>query len=145
MATVRLHHLKGLNPAVRRKIRDTLRAQSQAPHGDTTTLPNSQTSTSKWRNVRTTVDGLTFASKREARRYAELKIELLAGNIAELELQKPFALDINGIHICDDVADFVYPRQGVQIVADAKGKATDLYRIKQALMRAIYDIEIVEV
>ena len=91
------------------------------------------------------MDEITFASKREANRYAELRIELLAGEIAELELQKTFSLAVNGVHICDYIADFVYQRNGVQIVEDAKGKATDLFRIKQALMRAIHRIDVVEV
>ncbi|CAG0964584.1 hypothetical protein ANRL3_01099 [Anaerolineae bacterium] len=104
-----------------------------------------ETTQSKWRNVRTTVDEFTFASKREANRYAELKIELLAGEIAELELQKTFSLDVNGVHICDYIADFVYQRNGAQIVEDAKGKATDLFVVKKALMRAIHGIDVIEV
>ena len=104
-----------------------------------------QKAPSKWRNVRTTVDGIQFASQREARRYAELKIELRAGEITDLKLQKRFALRVNGIHVCDYVADFVYHRKGIRVVEDAKGKATDVYRIKRALMRAIHGVEIVEV
>ena len=104
-----------------------------------------QKAPSKWRNVRTTVDGIQFASQREARRYAELKIELRAGEITDLKLQKRFALRVNGIHVCDYVADFVYRRKGIRVVEDAKGKATDVYRIKRALMRAIHGVEIVEV
>ena len=84
-------------------------------------------------------------SQREANRYAELKIELQAGEIADLELQKRFALCVNGVHICDYIADFVYCRQGIPVVEDAKGKPTDVYKIKRALMRAIQGVEIVEV
>lgn len=90
------------------------------------------------------VDGITFDSRREANRYAELRLELLAGDITDLELQKPYSLDVNGIHICDYVADFVYQRNGKQTVEDAKGKATVEYKIKRALMRAIHGITIVE-
>jgi hypothetical protein len=42
------------------------------------------------------------------------------------------------------VADFAYKRNGEEIVEDAKGKATELYRIKKALMLAVLGIEIVE-
>ena len=93
------------------------------------------------------MDEITFASKRERNRYAELRIELLAGDAkrAELELQKTFSLDVNGVHIGDYIADFACQRNGVQIVEDAKGKATDLFRIKKALMRAIHRIDVVEV
>ncbi len=114
------------------------------PDGNTH-LANPPASKSKWHNVRTTVDGITFASKHEANRYAELKIEQLAGEITDLELQKPFSLDVNGVHICDYVADFVYRKGGHFIVEDAKGKRTDLYKIKRRLMFAIYGVEIHEV
>ena len=144
MATVRLRNLKGLPPEVRQRIRATLRSQPRETTNEVESVANQQPSKSKWRNVRTSVDGITFASKREANRYAALKIELLAGEITDLELQKPFRLDVNGVHICDYIADFVYRRDGVQVTEDAKGKATELYRIKKALMRAIYGIEILE-
>ncbi len=71
-------------------------------------------------------------------------MELLASEITDLELQKVFRLDVNGIHICNYRADFVYTRDGVQIVEDAKGKPTDVYKIKRALMLAIRGIKIVE-
>lgn len=145
MATIRLRNLRGVDPSLRKRIRDALRDQERGIHHDDGNSSDLQKSKSKWRNVRTTIDGITFASKREANRYSELKLELLAGEISELELQKPFSLDVNGVHICDYVADFVYKRNGIQITEDAKGKATDLYKIKRALMRAVHGIEIIEV
>lgn len=145
MATVRLRSLNGLNPEIKKRIQKTLRTQREENLGVAASLSESEKPRSKWHNVRTTVNGITFASKREADRYAELKLELLAGEIDDLELQKPFSLEVNGMHICDYIADFVYKRDGLQIVEDAKGKATDVFRIKRALMRAVLGIEIVEV
>ncbi len=137
--------MKGLDPEVTRRIRTALIAAKDDNRDPNTLTTDAQKEESKWHNVRTTVDGITFASKREADRYAELRLELLAGEISALELQKRYSLDVNGVHICDYVADFVYKRDGLQIVEDAKGKATDLYKIKRALMRAVLSIEIVEV
>ncbi len=145
MATIKLQNLRGLDPSARKRIRDALSDQERGNHRDDGKFVEQQKSNSKWRNVRTTVDGIKFASKREANRYGELKLELLAGEIGDLELQKPFSLDVNGVHICDYVADFVYKRNGIQITEDAKGKATDLYKMKRALMLAVHGIEIVEV
>lgn len=143
MATLRLLNLKGLDPETKRTIRQALRPGSgQVIAG--AALLDSEESNSKWHNVRTTVDGNTFASKHEAERYSELKLEQLAGEITELELQKPYRLDVNGVHICDYIADFVYQRKGVRVTKDAKGKPTGLYLVKKALMRAIYGIDIVE-
>jgi hypothetical protein len=144
VATIRLRNLKGLNPEVRQRIRETLRAQPPEHLGDEGLLSDPRESKSKWHNVRTMVDGITFDSKREAERYAELKVELMAGEITDLELQKPFSLVVNGILICNYIADFVYRRNGELVVEDAKGKATDVYVIKRALMRAVFGIEIVE-
>lgn len=47
---------------------------------------------SKHKAVRTTLDGITFASKGEAGRYAELKLLERAGVIEGLILQKSFEL-----------------------------------------------------
>ena len=136
--------LRDLGPEARRQVREALRSTKSMVTSASAALVEHET-ISKMRNVRTTVDGITFDSKREANRYAELRLELLAGEIAELELQMPFSLDVNGFHVCDYVADFVYVRNGLQVVEDAKGKPTDVYVIKRALMRAVHGIKIVEV
>jgi hypothetical protein len=46
----------------------------------------------KYRNIKTIVDGITFASKKEAKRYSELKLLERAGMITDLELQPAFNL-----------------------------------------------------
>ena len=97
------------------------------------------------RNVRRKViNGIEFASTREARAWQDLCLIQQAGQISELRRQVPFALDINGVHICDYVADFVFVRSGQQIVQDAKGFRTEIYRLKRKLMLAIHGIEIIE-
>ncbi len=50
---------------------------------------------SKYKAVRTEVDGIKFASKKEARRYGELLLLQRAGEISNLELQVPFLLTCN--------------------------------------------------
>lgn len=147
MATVRLRTLKGLDPEVRRRIRKALSVAKDDNRDPNAIPPASQEEESKWHNVRTTVDGINFASKREANRYSELKLELLAGEISELELQKSYSLDVNGIHICNYVADFVYRRRGDLVVEDVKSNATltSLYKVKKKLMRAVRGVQIREV
>lgn len=101
----------------------------------------------KYGNMRTMVDDIKFSSKKEARRYGELKLLLAAGEIGSLKLQPRFPLEIAGQLICTYVADFAYTshKTGKRIVEDAKGFRTDVYRIKKKLVKAIYDIEIQEV
>lgn len=108
---------------------------------------------SKFRNVPTVVDGITFASKWEAHRWRELVLEARVGTIRNLERQRPFAIVISERHVCDYVADFVYDRwtetaaggSWQRVVEDAKGVRTETYRLKRKLMRAVLGIEIVEV
>lgn len=107
---------------------------------------------SKHRNIKTVVDGITFDSKKEARRYKELMLLLQAGKITNLELQKKYELipkqrKSNGkLELaCSYVADFVYIEGGIQVVEDVKGKATRDYIIKRKLMLKVHGIEIKEV
>lgn len=96
---------------------------------------------SKYRAVPTVVDGIRFASKREAARYEELKLAQHAGDISELELQPNFPLWVEGVLICTYRADFKY-REGAQLVIeDVKGFRTPEYEIKAKLFKALYRYE----
>jgi len=102
----------------------------------------------KFANIPTTVDGIKFASRAEARRYGELKLLERANQIRNLELQPKFPLVVNGELVCTYVADFAYSLDGtLGVVEDVKSKATKTpqYRIKVKLLRALYGIEVREV
>jgi hypothetical protein len=103
---------------------------------------------SKYGNIRTKLDGYTFDSKAEARRYQELRLLEKAKKIHSIEVHKPFSLDCHGTHICDYEADFCYWarfKNGVlYVVEDVKGKRTDVYRLKKKLMKALLGIDILE-
>jgi len=95
--------------------------------------------------VRTQVDGISFASKKEATRYGELKLLEKAGQIAGLELQVRFPIFVNNVLICHYVADFCYWEwvsrgEGQEVlnyvVEDAKGMRTEIYRLKKKLFEA---------
>ena len=110
----------------------------------------------KYGNMKTEIDGITFASKHEAQRFAELKLLERAGEITDLQLQRVFTLigaqrDKDGKIIerpCKYIADFAYKdKNGSLIVEDAKSPATrtDVYKSKRKLMLSIYGIRIQEV
>ena len=106
---------------------------------------------SKYRNKRVTIDGITFDSQREGRRYTELKLLEKAGYITDLKLQVPFELvptqRKDGKVISRKVsyiADFTYMENGKYIVEDVKGCKTDVYRLKKALMMHVHGIEVIE-
>jgi len=99
----------------------------------------------KFRAQATVVNGIRFDSKREARQYQLLKALADSGNIFGFRLQPKYSLTVNGVHICDYVADFCWhDKEGKLVVADAKGVRTREYKLKRALMRAVLGIEIVE-
>lgn len=98
----------------------------------------------KFRNVKTTVDGITFASKKEAKRYCDLKLMVKAGVFKDLTLQPEFPIEVNGVKICKYVADFSYYENGKRVIEDVKGFRTPAYRLKKKLMLAVHGINIFE-
>ena len=101
----------------------------------------------KYRAKPTTIDGIRFASKAEARRYQELKLLERAGEIHNLETHPKYTLVVNDQVICTYTADFRYEENGEVIVEDVKSRPTMTYsyKLKKKLMKAIYNIDIKEV
>jgi Protein of unknown function (DUF1064) len=101
----------------------------------------------KYRAVRTTIDGITFDSKREAARYLELRTLERAGLITNLQRPKPYQLTVNGVKIGRYKPDFTYVENGAEVVEDVKSPATKKardYVLRKKLMLAIHGIEIRE-
>ena len=114
----------------------------------------------KYRNVKVVVDGLKFDSKKEGRRWQDLKLLEKAGEISDLQRQVKYPIDINGIHVCNYFADFVYlelvevadKKSGLcksrLIVEDVKNpynrKHDSTYILKKKLIKAVYGISLLE-
>ena len=127
--------------------------------------PRGYAKKSKYGANKTEVDGITFDSRKEARRYAQLKLMERAGAISDLQLQVKFILIpaqrepdktgkrggvIKGKTIereCSYIADFVYidTSTGKTVIEDAKGMKTEVYKIKKKLMLYVYGVQIKEV
>lgn len=105
--------------------------------------------TNKYGNKKTTVDGITFDSSKEAHRYGELVMMQRAGLISGLERQPKFDLIVNGEKVGKYTADYRYFDHvaGHTIVEDVKSKPTmtAVYRLKKRLMKAIHRIDIKEI
>ena len=122
----------------------------------------------KYHNQKITIDGVTFDSKKEARRFQELKILEKAGQISKLERQVKFTLipaqrepDTIGARggrkpgklierECAYFADFAYIEkqengEKVVVVEDTKGMKTPEYIIKRKLMLYRFGIRIREI
>ena len=100
----------------------------------------------KYRNKRTVcLSKHPHSSKKEAGRCDLLTAMWQNGEISNLEQQPRFPLNVNGIHICDYIADFKYiDAEGHTIVEDTKGMRTSVYRLKSKLLRATWNIAIYE-
>lgn len=103
----------------------------------------------KYRNVKTVVDGITFDSIKESRRYGELKLLERAGRITGLQVQPAFRIVVNNCLICTYKADFRYVTDtphasGQVVIEDCKGFLTPVYRLKKKLMLAVHGISVVE-
>lgn len=105
---------------------------------------------SKYHAKKTTVDGITFDSRKEADRYLTLKAMEEEGLIRDLRRQVRYelvpAFDVDGRHyrpVCY-IADFVYREDGREVVEDVKGMVTDVYRLKSKLFARRYGIRIRE-
>lgn len=106
---------------------------------------------SKYKNVRTEVDGITFDSKAEAHRYSVLALLEKGDEISGLELQPEFPIMVGHIERPAEMvkcrtyrADFRYTdtKTGDVIVEDVKGFDTPLSRYKRQLVKANYGITV---
>ena len=120
---------------------------------------------SKYHSKKVTIDGETFDSIKEYRRWCELKLLEKAGKIICLERQVKFVLVpaqyeqkfdekkkqmVKGKCIereCAYYADFVYmdAETGRRTVEDTKGFQTKEYIVKRKLMLYLHGIKIQEV
>ena len=108
----------------------------------------------KYHNKKTTIDGMLFASKKEANYYIKLKLMQQAGIIWDLELQKKYVLqkaftfNDKTIREISYYADFVYKdKEGLHVVDIKGGKATktDVYKLKKKLFIKKYGLDIEEI
>lgn len=104
---------------------------------------------SKYRNIKVKAFGKKFDSAGERDRYFYLTEARDRGQIRNLQRQVEYSLDVNGVHICNYIADFVYERlfEGAavyQVVEDFKGgyRLPPDWPIKQKLMKACHGIDV---
>ena len=123
-------------------------------------------SRSKYHAKKVTHNGITYDSKKEANRHAELLLLERGGAISELQRQVKFTLlpahyenyaryGKDGKPLKDGqrcveravfyVADFVYRQDGALIVEDVKGIRTKEYILKRKMMLHFHGIKIREV
>jgi len=84
------------------------------------------------------IDGITFDSRAEGRRYSQLKLLERAKEIKALAVHPTFPLKINGVTIGTYKPDFVFFEGGRQIVEDVKGVVTKDASLRMRVFMALY-------
>lgn len=104
----------------------------------------------KYQERKTEIDGITFDSAAEARRYVHLKMLEAAGEIKDIEIQPKWELQPSfkrgkrTIRAITYRADFRYTEvaTGESVVEDVKGMETEVFRLKAKMLLYQYDIEV---
>lgn len=124
-------------------------------------------SPSKYKAKKTVVDGITFDSKKESKRYQELKLLEKAGKISNLQTQVKYVLIPAQYLPTGEVyrqgknkgkpkmklaereiayyADFQYEEDGQTVVEDVKGMRLSDYKLKRKMMLYFHGIQIKEI
>ena len=101
----------------------------------------------KYHNTPTELDGFKFPSKREANRYAELRLLEKAGEIKDLEVHPHYDFIVNGQKIgrgytadsayleLTRIADILCP---IRVTEDVKGYKVRDWRRTADLFKALY-------
>lgn len=100
---------------------------------------------SKYNAIKTEYNGVTYDSKKEAKRAVELDYLLKAGEIKNLGRQIKFPVEINGKHVFTYHADFAYETAaGEKVVEDVKGLETTVFKLKAKCIEAYYGFKIIK-
>lgn len=110
---------------------------------------------SKYGAIKTTIEGITFDSQKEAHRYRELLLLKSAGEVTEIVLQPEYELIPGFTHKATGKrirpmrykADFLVTyADGHQEIEDVKGFVNQTYALKKKLFMARYpDLTIKEI
>ncbi len=95
----------------------------------------------KYNAIRTELDGIKFDSKKEARRYSELKLLQRSGEVVFFLRQVPFHLPGRVTYRCDFQ---VFWSDGTVGFEDVKGMRTAQYIAKKKIVEAMYPVQIEE-
>ncbi len=96
----------------------------------------------KFHAIRSESDGFKFASKKEQKRYLELKMLRACGKVLFFLMQVPFHLAAGVKYVCDFQ---VFWASGDITFEDVKGMRTAMYILKKKQVEHAYPITITEI
>lgn len=96
----------------------------------------------KFNAKQTVCDGIKFGSRKEAKRYMDLKQLQSSGEVLFFLDQVPFRIPGGVKYRCDFL---VFWADGYVTIEDVKGMKTDLYITKKKIIEATYPVKITEI
>lgn len=115
-----------------------------------TVFTRSGTGKSKYKARKTVIDGITFDSEREARRWQQLRLLERSGAITYLQRQVTYVLAPKAKLYGEErtrpairyVVDFQYVENGETVLEDSKGVDTPVSRLKRHLMKTVHGLDV---
>jgi len=96
-------------------------------------------SNSKFKAKKVVIDGHTFDSKLEAKRWSQLKLMQAAGKISHIKSHPSLPIEINGKPCGSYEADSGYIEDGKVVIEEVKGAViTDGFSFKWRVLKALY-------
>ena len=95
-----------------------------------------------------TIDGIVFDSRREAERYADLKLRERLGHISQLEVHPSWDVWFNEHKFCRYTADFNYKEKNSLVVEEVKSSGTRrdaAYRLRKKAAELAFGFKVTEV
>lgn len=121
-------------------IRAKVEAQGKGAPREPATKPEAKPN--KFHNHPTTVKGIRFDSKKEARYFEQLEIRKATGEVAYFLRQVPIHLPGGTRYVVDFLVFFNDPERQPEYV-DVKGRETPLFRVKKREVEHHYPINII--
>lgn len=120
-------------------LRNKIEAQGKGTSREVATKPGAKPN--KYHNHPTTVDGIRFDSKKEARYYEQLKIWIRTGEVAYFLRQVPIHLPGGSKYVVDFLVFYTSTETPPEYV-DVKGRETQVFRLKRREIEHQYPIKI---
>ena len=93
----------------------------------------------KYNNTKSQYNGQFYHSQKEALKARELDLLIKAGKIKSWKSQVRIPLDVNGVHICRYVCDFLITHNDNSLeYLEVKGFWTATAKLKVKLFKALY-------
>lgn len=125
-------------PEGMRRLLPAVANQGASPAAPAAPAPAARVS--KYGAIATTVDGIRFDSKKEARYYEQLKLRKAAGEVSYWLRQVPLHMPGGTRYVVDFLVFFADGRAPEYV--DVKGRETAMFRVKRREIEHLFPIKV---